>query len=386
MRILFFISIFLTFQGSKLLQASEVYKYFSAPAYEHTFEYLGAKMWVLINRIPELKWKEVRIPPTRNNVSLLPSEVFISGKFAKEGVGKRSLVVNGTGVKVSDTGEFVLRVLIEANEFGLKVALRDLDQKKQTTQTIGLRIFFKKKEENRFWAEKKFVDFSGSTVFTQRKIASLELFPPELTTKVEAPKVEEPSKELDVYLGASLGTYSQQNFERQSPKNTFVRINYERDIREITGIPLLVGIDSRFSVLSLSREKNGTLQFLNPELKFGIHLSKEPQHRIKIFTGTNYFSSFGNSLFGLESAIGQSLQVVTQFKIADDWLLGLSARATWIPNSVTGKGVLSNREFLGGLAVSKGGWGCFSEMGNLQLLARSQLTNSFVRFGFFGSF
>ncbi|NBT59454.1 hypothetical protein EBT16_11785, partial [bacterium] len=350
MRHLFLIFILLDWVWPKPAYSSEVYRYFSAPAYVHTFEHLEAKIWIILNRIPELKWQKVEIPPVRKEVSLLPKVIFVSGKFTKEGKGNRSLFVNGTKVKVADSGEFILRVLIESNDFGLLVALKDLDDKEEKKQTVGVRVHYNKKEENPFAKSRKTADFAGRSVFTQRRTASLDLFPIEpepppnkSSAEVEVTKEKEKLSWLDLYFGSSLGSYKQHTFDSQSPKNAYLRVDYEHSLKETFRAPIFVGFDGRLSLLSLAQEKNGTLQFINPEVRIGLKLIKTQKTSFKISTGTSYFSSFGNSLYGLKSALGQSVQAKAQFNFSEDWRLTLVGRATWIPGGATSSS-LSNHE------------------------------------------
>lgn len=390
MAFVFFLSAwFLSFQA----HGKEKYHYFSSPAYVHSYEDLDAKIWVLINRIPELEWKSIQIPPARNKVTLLPQVILVSGKFQKAGLGKRRLFVNGSRVRVSEQGEFVLRVLTQGSEFGLQILLRDLGQKEDLKQTIGMRIFSTKKERREVAASTQRMDFAGTFVFSQRRVASV---PPQSASDALSANLEELSKKRDpfnhfeVSLGASLGSYEQDNFYRQSPKNSYIRVNFERNLEPFWGLPFVAGLDGRFSLIGFNSEAAGTLQFINPELKLGLVLMKSSQADWMVFTGTNYFSSFGNDFLGASSLWGQSLSTRFRWDWSPSWGLDLYGRLLYLPQAA-GLGFLSSREFLAGFSLKRNtqgalNWGVFTEFAQSQIKLNQSVESSFFRLGIFTSF
>ncbi len=335
-----------------------------------------------MNRIPELHWKKIEIPPTRNKTAHLPKTILVHGNFQKEGKGKRSLVVNGTDVKVSDTGEFILKVHTQGTEFGLLVTFTELDAAEALKQTLGFKIFSVKEKTKRTFSPS--FGFLGTHVYNQRKIASLTL-PEELTTTVENPLSAEKLDNFRLYLGASLANY-EQNTYRQSPKTSFFRFAYERDLKHTLSSPVLVGFGSRLSIVPLNKEPGGSLQFLNPEIKVGIALHQNHSSGIHIFTGTNYYTSFGNQSLGFFSGLGQSLELDTKLNIAPSWDLGVYAKATLVPPSKKTSNLFSNRELLGGVTISHNNWGLFSEFTHTQLNTSQKVNLSAARFGFFTQF
>jgi len=378
------------------LRAKERYHYFSSPAYVHSFEDLDAKIWVLINRIPELEWKNVVIPPARNKVTLLPKVILLSGKFQSPGKGKRSLIVNGTRVKVSEEGDFVLRVLTQGSEFGLLVALRDLDQTEDLQQTVGMRIYSKKKENRGVATVPRAADFVGTYVFSQRKVASLEpsvasgVASDALATDLREGPRKDPFNLFEISLGASLGNYTQEDFYRQSPKSSYLRLNLERNLNPDLGVPLLVGLDGRFSLLAFNSEAAGTLQFVNPEVKVGFNVLKGVQGEWSIFTGTNYYTTFGNDFLGASSLFGQSLITRWKWTLTSHWGLDLYGRLLYFPQSGSGS-FLSSRELLGGIQMRKntvGGfsWGLFSEVAQARLKFNQSVESTLIRLGVLASF
>jgi hypothetical protein len=372
----------LIFFGLSAICAEDLPRYFISPAPVHVFNHFDAKIWILMNRIPQLHWKKIEIPPTRNKTSDFPQTILVHGNFEKEGKGKRSLAVNGTDVKVSDTGEFILKVHTRGTEFGLLVTFRELDAAEALKQTIGFKVFSVKDKIKKPFSPS--FGFLGTHVYNQRKIASLTL-PEELTAKVETPPGAEKLDTFRLYLGASLANY-EQNTYRQSPKTSFFRFNYERNLKPILSSPVLVGFDSRFSILPLNKESGGSLQFLNPEIKVGLALHQNPSSEIRLFTGTNYFTSFGNQSLGFFSGLGQSLELNTKLNIAPSWDLGIYAKATLVPPSKKTSNLFSNREVLAGITISHNNWGLFSEFTHYQLTTSQRVNLSAARFGFFTQF
>ena len=330
-----------------------------------------------MNRVPQLHWKKIEIPPTRNNTSDFPKTILVHGNFQKEGIGKRALAVNGTNVKVSDAGDFILKVHTQGTEFGLLVTFKELEAAEELKQTLGFRIFTAKERTKR--SISTHLGFLGRQVYNQRKIASLTL-PEELATTVESLSGVEKLDTFRLHLGASFMNY-EQNAYRQNPKTSFLRFSYERTFK-----PIFVGFDARFSIVPLNKEPGGSLQFLNPEIKVGITIHQTQTSGLRLFTGTNYFTSFGNQSLGFYSGLGQSIELDSVFAIASKWDLGLYAKATLVPPSQGTGNLFSNGELLAGVALSHNNWGVFSEFTRYHLQTSQEANLSAARFGFFTRF
>jgi hypothetical protein len=262
------------------------------------------------------------------------------------------------------------------------VTFKELDAAEELKQTIGFKVFSVKEKTKKTFSPG--FSFLGTHVYNQRKIASLTL-PEELATTVENPPSAEKLDVFRLYLGASLANY-EQNTYRQSPKTSFFRFAYERDLKHTLSSPVLVGFGSRFSIVPLNKEPGGSLQFLNPEIKVGIALHQNPSSSIRLFTGTNYFTSFGNQSLGYFSGLGQSLELDTILNIAPSWDLGIYAKATLVPPSNKTSNLFSNREVLAGVTISHNNWGLFSEFTHYQLTTSQRVNLSAARFGFFTQF
>ncbi|NBX77329.1 MAG: hypothetical protein EBQ92_12305 [Proteobacteria bacterium] len=372
----------LIFWGFSAVCAEDLPRYFFSRAPVHNFNQFEAKIWIRINRIPELRWKKIEIPPTRDSTSDFPKTILVHGTFQKEGKGKRSLAVNGTNVRVSDAGDFILKVHTQGTEFGLLVTFTELNAAEELKQTLGFRIF--SVNNNPKSASSSLLGFLGKTVYNQRKMASLNL-PEQVNATVEPPPIAEKLDAFRLYLGASVSNY-EQNTSRQSPKTSFLRFNYERNLKPVLSSPVWLGFDSRFSVIPLNMEAGGALQFLNSEIKAGLVLHQSDSSQIRLFTGTNYFTTFGNQSLGFFSGLGQSLELDTKWKITSDWELGLYGKATLIPPSRGTGSFFSNREVLSGVNVSHKEWGIFSEVTHFHLSSSQEVDLSSVRFGFFTRF
>jgi len=385
---------FLFFLAVSGAGTEDLHRYFISPAYVRTFNHVEAHIWILINRIPELRWKTIEIPPFPNSHALLPSTVLVHGNFQKEGTGPRSLVVNGTKVKVSPEGEFILKVQIPGKEFGLLVSLREFDGKEEVKQTIGFRIT--SGETKKKSISSRVPNFLGNHVFNQRKIASLVLpslqsqpeFPvaDQSQATVEIPLTTEKLDHFELYFGASFANYEQNNAYRQSPKTTFVRFNYERNLKPVFSSPIWVGFDSRFSILPIGNETGGSLQFLNPEIKVGLTVFENQNLNVRLFTGTNYFTSFGNQSLGFYGGLGQSLVLDAKWLFSSGWTFEAYTKATVIPPSRPKGNPWTSGEVLGGITVSHRSWGLFSEFAKLHLNSAQEVDLSAARFGFFTQF
>ncbi|NBX92501.1 MAG: hypothetical protein EBQ85_04630, partial [Proteobacteria bacterium] len=341
-----------------LAQGQEMQRYFSTPSYYRLFHDLEAKIWILINRVPELSWKKVVIPPAKHHVSALPSVILVHGKFNKFGKGKRLLIVNDVHVQVSEQGDFVLRVLTKGTEFGLQVSLRDLDSHNNVEQTIGMGVYTASAPPQHLSSPSDFSGFLASQVFSQRKLASLELAP--------SSETEERLDDFGIYLGASLSNYEQQSIYRLSPVTSYIRLTYERNLESLVNGPLVLGLASRLSVFSLANNTLASLQVINPEIYGGVILFKQNTIQLKFLGGASYLTSFGSSDLGFYSLLGPTIQLAAQWSFLPDWNLIGFAKLTQLPG-VTGSSFLSSRDVTSGVGIEKNYWGVFSEWQTLRL-------------------
>lgn len=388
-RFLFLLIQFLVWVGGPPVQARELYRYYTSPNTVQIFQDFDAKIWVRINRIPELSWKKISIPPSRAPSQVIPKTVFVHGQLQKSEKSGTALVVNGTAIKLSKSGEFVLKVATEGPEFGLLITVRDLERHEDLKQTLGMRVYSVEPSKTEITKMRKAQGFVGTHVYNQYRLEQIDeperlsasLAPP--VAEIETKTPEAKKDQIEIYLGASFANYEQQTIFKQTPKNTFLRLNYEKNVGWLSGSPLWIGVDGRFSLFSISKNSDDTLQFLNPEVKLGLTLWDQPQFLLNLFTGTNYYSSFGNSNLGYKSFIGQAIQLNAKWVFAPSWSAQFFSKISWIPGD---EKLFSSREILGGLAIRKDQWGLFSEYSSLQLTKTRDARLSAIRFGFFASF